>query len=83
METERFDVLSNLKAGQGGTVVALEGGQECQTRLTSMGVHIGCDLKVLHSAGGSDTPTLVAIGDTRLAVGHDLVENILIATDPA
>jgi Fe2+ transport system protein FeoA len=82
MKREDFYALSALRARQEGTVIALEGGQECQARLVSMGVHVGCDLKVLHSSEGQDSPTLIAIGDTRLAIGREMLDSILVAVEP-
>lgn len=82
METTGIQTLRDMKAGQTGTVVALNGGYEFQTRLVSMGVHIGCDLEVVHSGNGRGGPTLVAVGDSRIAVGHGMLSRILVAIDP-
>lgn len=80
-QTENLLALSGMRAGQKGTVVALNGGYEFQTRLVSMGVHIGCDIKVLHSGNGRGGPTLVAIGDSRLAIGYGMLDRVLVAVD--
>jgi ferrous iron transport protein A len=74
--------LSLLKTGQKGTVVALAGGQEFQSRLVSMGLNVGCDLEVIHSGNGRGGPTLVAAGESRIAVGHGMLARIQVAVDP-
>jgi Fe2+ transport system protein FeoA len=49
--------------------------------MESMGIHVGCDLRVVHSGDGRGKPALVAVGETRLAIGHDMLDNILVAVD--
>ena len=46
-----------------------------------MGIHVGCDLKVIHNSDGQGTPALVAVGETRLALGYDMLDSILIAVE--
>lgn len=82
MLTENLLTLSDMKAGQKGMVVALNGGYEFQTRLVSMGVHLGCEIEVLHSGNGRGGPRLVAIGDSRLAIGYGMLDRVLVAVDP-
>ncbi len=83
MEEAGVQPLSLMRAGQKGTVVALTGGYEFQTRLVSMGLNVGCDLEVVHSGNGRGGPTLVATGESRLAIGHGMLDRILVAVDPA
>ena len=73
--------LSRLKAGQGATVVALTGGRGFHSRLVSMGLNVGSGVKVIrsHSLGG---PMLIALGQTRLAIGYGMAEKIMVAIDP-
>jgi Fe2+ transport system protein FeoA len=47
-----------------------------------MGLNVGCDLEVVHSGDGRGGPTLVAAGESRLAIGHGMLDRILVAVDP-
>lgn len=82
MEEAGTRTLGMMKAGQKGTVVALNGGYKFQTRLVSMGVNIGSDIEVIHSGNGRGGPTLIATGETRLAIGYGMLDRILVAVDP-
>ncbi|PID57601.1 hypothetical protein CSB45_07185 [candidate division KSB3 bacterium] len=80
MDTGQFCTLQDLKVRQKGRVIALTGEHESCARIESMGIHVGCNLEVIH-AGDRANPALVAVGDARLAIGHDLLDNILIAIE--
>jgi Fe2+ transport system protein FeoA len=82
MEETGIQPLSLVKAGQKGIVVALTGGREFQNRLVSMGLNVGCELEVVHSGDGRGGPTLVATGESRIAIGHGMLDRIQIAVDP-
>jgi ferrous iron transport protein A len=73
--------LTSLRAGQAGTVASLGGGRHFMARLIAMGLHVGTGIRVLSSPNGSPGPTLVAAGDTRLAIGHGMAERIMIRTE--
>ena len=60
-------------------VVTIEGGHGFQHRLISMGLNVGSTLTVMHGADGKGGPTLVAVGDTRLAIGHGMAERVFVA----
>ncbi len=68
--------LNELKTGQTGTVAAFRGDYKSRERLASMGITIGSDVQVLMNHSGR---CLVAIHDTRIAVSHEAVQDILIA----
>lgn len=72
-------ILSAVAAGKTGTVVALTGGRHFQHRLASMGIHVGCDIEILHSSNDRRGPILVAAGETRLAIGQGMADKILVA----
>lgn len=74
--------LSALSEGQRGTVVGLAGGIAFQNRIVSMGMPLGCEVEVLQNGTPHRGPTLVAVGETRLAIGHGMAEKILVAIDP-
>ena len=72
-------VLSAIAAGKTGTVVALTGGRQFQHRLSSMGIHVGCDIEILRSSNDQRGPILIAAGETRLAIGQGMADKILVA----
>lgn len=75
--------LSHLPAGTEARVVALEGGRGLQSRLVSMGLNVGCDVRVVRSGRASRGPTLIALGQMRLAIGHGMAERIMVSTGGA
>ena len=74
--------LSGIKAGSRGSVVAFEGGMAFQTRLVDMGLDLGCEIEVLRGGENSAGPMLIAVGETRLALGRGMSERVLVALDP-
>ena len=69
--------LSAVPAGRRARVVALAGGQGLRSRLLGMGLTVGSELRVLR--GGTAGPTLVALGETRLAIGRGMADRILVS----
>ncbi len=76
-----IQALNTLEAGQKGVVVTVKGGKEFQHRLISMGLHAGREVKVLHQ-GDNGVPMLIALGETRLAIGQDMTRQIFVAPLP-
>jgi len=70
--------LTTLASGQTGTVVRLGGGRAMQARLLGMGLYVGSEVHVLKAHRGSHGPTLLAVGETRLALGYGMAERILV-----
>jgi Fe2+ transport system protein FeoA len=70
-----------MTAGQTATVVGLEGGREFRNRLVSMGMVMGCTLRVIRPGNGSGHPVLVALGHARLAIGRAVAEKVLVRPD--
>jgi Fe2+ transport system protein FeoA len=75
-------LLSRLRKGERGCVLALRGGREFQQRIVSLGLRVGCEIEVLQkgSADDGDGPVVVRSGDTRLMVGHGMAEKIVVRT---
>jgi len=71
--------LNRLRPGQRATVVGLVGGRGFRMRLLSMGLRVGSEVEVVHSSNGAAGPTLVAAGETRLAIGHGMAAKVLVA----
>lgn len=74
--------LSALRSGQSATIVGLAGGRGIQHRLISMGLHVGTRIEVLRGTIHAGGPTLVAAGETRLAIGHGMTDRILVRVSP-
>ena len=75
---ERVLPLSEARSGQLACVVALEGGKHMRGRLLSMGLKRGSDLRILRGGNGVQGPTLVAAGETRMAIGYGMARRILV-----
>jgi Fe2+ transport system protein FeoA len=71
--------LSRLPTGTEATVVALAGGRGFQGRLVSMGLSVGRSVRVVRSSNGAGGPTLIALGQTRLAIGRGMADRILVS----
>lgn len=75
--TPRIDTLPLPLAGEGTRVrlVAVSGGQRAAHRLAELGLTPGVELTLLRDNGGT---LLIAVGDTRLALGHGLAHTLLV-----
>jgi len=62
--------------GQEVELVAVHGGWGIRRRLAEMGFNPGVRLKVIHSGGG---PIIVALRDTRLALGRGMAHKIMVS----
>ncbi len=78
MKETKIRPLSMVNNGQKGTILTLTGGRTFHERFVSMGLHIGSEIEVLN-CGHHNAPIMLATGDTRLAIGCDMAEKILIA----
>jgi len=72
--------LSKVAEGESVTVVEMGGGRWFKQRLVSMGVSVGSTVKVLRANNSIGGPTLIAIGQTRLAIGRGMAERIMVRT---
>jgi Fe2+ transport system protein FeoA len=45
-----------------------------------MGLRVGCRVQVVGGGAGGG-PVVVAVGDTRLAVGHGMANKIMVAIE--
>ena len=67
--------LDQLPLGQSAEVVHIGAEKATRRRLLDLGVLPGVDLRVLQSAGG---PLLVAVRDSRLAIGRTLAQTVFV-----
>ncbi|MEA1927333.1 MAG: FeoA family protein [Candidatus Auribacterota bacterium] len=68
--------LTLIEPNREVTLVAVHGGRGLRRRLTDMGLNEGMSLRVVqaHSAG----PCVIAVGGTRLMLGHRMAQKILV-----
>ena len=81
MSTSKLVPLNTLAAGTDASISSISGGRGMHHRLIGMGLKIGSRVTVMHSSNGRGGPTLVAVGDTRLAIGHGMAERIMVEAD--
>ena len=71
--------LCRFPNGLHGTVVDVTADTELQSRLMGMGLFVGTRFQLLRSGVTVPTiPFLLAIGETRIALDHDIAETILV-----
>ena len=74
--------LTSVKPRQKALIVALSGGSGDQHRLISMGLHVGQEVEILIPCNREDAPAVIAAGETRVAIGHGMASQIMVAADP-
>ena len=78
--SERMGSLHQFSDGAHGTVVDVIADAELQGRLMGMGLFIGIRFQLLRSGTiSSNIPFLLAVGETRIAVDHNIAAMILVA----
>lgn len=77
MQPQPSPVLPLPLAGEGVAVrlIGVSGGQRAAHRLAELGLTPGVTLTVLRDSGGT---LLVAVGDTRLALGAGIAHTLLV-----
>lgn len=58
------------------TLVSIEGGHGFSRRLTDMGLKKGANFKLLHN--DRPGPCIIALGNTRLVLGHGMAHKIMV-----
>ena len=71
--------LSMIGPGQRVKLLEITAGRKLKHRLTELGLTPGTEMKVLQDDGG---PLLLAIQDSRLAVGRGMAHKILVQSLP-
>ena len=67
--------LTMVKVGQRVKLVDITAGRRLRHRLTELGLTPGVELKVMQDKGG---PLLLAVHDTRLALGRGMAHKIIV-----
>lgn len=69
--------LTQLRVGEGGVVVGIEGGYGMVRRLEALGIRVGVRIRKLsvQLLGG---PVIVRVDNTQLAIGFGLARRIVV-----
>lgn len=67
--------LSMVAPGERVKLIQIEGGRRLRHRLTELGLTPGRELVVMQDEGG---PLLLAVQDSRLALGRGMAHKILV-----
>ena len=73
---ERTVPLSTVSSEKEVTLIDIHGGRGVQSRLCSMGLVPGVKIRVLSNSGAG--PLMVAVKDTRLALGRGMAYKIIV-----
>ena len=76
-DTNGFVTLVELKRGETGRVVSIQGGTMLNQRLEALGIRPGRELVKLSRAFRRG-PVTVKVGPSRVAVGHGMAGKILL-----
>ena len=69
-------VLSTIDQGKEVTLIDIRGGRGVRSKLYSMGLVPGVNLKILNRSGSG--PVMIAVKDSRLAIGRGMAEKIIV-----
>ena len=71
--------LAAVSSGRRAKIVSIIGGRGLKEHLINMGLDIGSEIEVLrHGAPG---PFLIAIKETRLAIGQGMASKIMVSVE--
>ena len=69
--------LNKIESGKTVQMVSIEGGRNLKSRLASMGLIPGVEIKVVrHSSTG---PFIVVVKGTRLVLGRGMAQKIMVS----
>jgi ferrous iron transport protein A len=67
--------LTAVNPGQKVTLIDIQGGRGLRSKLYSMGLIPGVKLTIVGNRGG---PIMIAVNDTRLALGFGMARKIIV-----
>ncbi len=76
--SDKVDYLSCFPTGAAGIVVDMNSESDLQGRLMGMGLFVGTRFRLLQGGAGSGQPLLLAVGETRIALGSEIAGTILV-----
>lgn len=68
--------LNMVNQNQEVKLVAIQGGLKMKQRLADLGLNIGMNIRVLKKTGGG--PMIIAVKESRLALGWGMANRILV-----
>lgn len=68
--------LATSKIGEDVRLVEVQGGKQLRKRLADLGLNMGMTVRVVHSL--NQGPIIIAVKDSRLAIGRGMAEHILV-----
>lgn len=81
LKSPRIHTLDALATSESATVVGLNTSNDLQGRLTGMGLTVGAKVEILQGGHSRFKPLLIGVGESRIALGHDIAKMILVETD--
>lgn len=76
--TKEFRQISHIPAGKEATIVSIDTEWDLQGRLMGMGLFVGTKVGILRGGEAMSGPLLLGVGNTRIALGRDVAEKILV-----
>lgn len=73
-------ILSTMKNGQSGKVVAINGGMGMRGRLEALGLRLYSRI-TKKSGFFKSGPVIVSVGNTDVAIGYGMASRILVEVD--
>jgi|GEM_PF-1791633 len=80
-KSSRLCMLESLNMSDCATIVGLNATNELQNRLMGMGLTIGAKIEILHGGHGRFKPFIIGVGESRIAIGHDIAKLVLVESD--
>lgn len=77
-QSDKVDYLIRFPHGESGTIVDMNTDPELQGRLMGMGLFVGTRFRLLQGGDSCYKPLLLAVGETRIALGPEIAETILV-----
>ncbi|USS41746.1 FeoA domain-containing protein [Thermococcus aggregans] len=71
-----YVLLTQMREGERGIIVDILGGHGVRSRLLGMGIAPGTKIVVIKP--GNPGPYIIAVGNTRIALGRGVAEKIIV-----
>ncbi|MDR3234642.1 MAG: ferrous iron transport protein A [Planctomycetaceae bacterium] len=76
--SDKVFFLHTFSCGSYGTIVEITAEPELQGRLMGMGLFVGTRFQLLQGGRQSRLPLILAVGDTRIAIGPEIAKTLLV-----
>jgi ferrous iron transport protein A len=77
-ENKQF-FLSKLSVGVDAYVSELSEGRSFRSKVSGLGLNVGTKLRVEKTTSSANGCMIIAIGDSRLIIGHGIAEKIIVS----